>query len=76
MWFTIGLFILACIVYFLDEGGIYAKAVLASIVIAISSTLLMYITGIDAFAFIIELCGIVSVLAITIPLLMAIFRRN
>lgn len=76
MWFTIGLFILACIVYFLDEGGIYAKAVLASIVISISSTLLMYITGIDFFAVLIEMCGIVAVLAITIPLLMAIFRKS
>ena len=76
MWFTIGLFILACIVYFLDEGGIYAKAVLASIVISISSTLLMYITGIDFFAVLIEMCGIVTVLAITIPLLMAIFRKS
>ena len=76
MFWVVAIIIIGIICTIIDEGGLFAKTVLVCGVAAIACALISWITGWDFLMTLVKTCGVIAVLAILIPILLAIFGND
>lgn len=76
MFWVAAIVIIAIICFIAEDGGPFAKTLLACGVLAIAFVLISWITGWEIFMSLVKICGIIAILAVLIPVLLAIFGKK
>lgn len=76
MYWVVAIIVIAIICSIADSGGPFAKTVLACGVFAVAFALISWITGWGIFMTLVKICGVIAVLAVLVPILLAIFGKN
>ncbi len=76
MFWIIAIIVIAIICTIVDEGGPFAKTVLVCGVAAIAFALIFWITDWDFLMTLVKACGVIAILSILIPILLAILGKD